>query len=101
VELRGEIAGVGQRELPVRPGAAVAAPQGGDEAVRVEADNIILDDIWAGRLFELGPVCQATSGEQSAGDITDPSTRLPTFSLNSLCCLKAVLKGSAEAEKAA
>jgi hypothetical protein len=32
-------------------------------------------------------VCQATCGEQAAGDITHPSTPLPTFSSNSLCCL--------------
>ena len=31
--------------------------------------------------------CQATSGEQAAGDIAGPSNPLPTFSPNSLCCL--------------
>jgi hypothetical protein len=30
--------------------------------------------------------CQATSGEQAAGNITDPSAPLPTFSPTSLCC---------------
>ena len=30
--------------------------------------------------------CQATSGEQAAGDIADPSTPLPTIPPNSLCC---------------
>nr|WP_236034253.1 hypothetical protein [Belnapia mucosa] len=51
-----EVAGIGQGQLPMGPGAAVAAAGGGNEAVRVEADNFILDDILTDLPLGVGPV---------------------------------------------
>jgi hypothetical protein len=71
-------------DLPVRPGAAVAAPGGGNEAVRIAADNIILDDILAGRPLGVGPVRLGMRAKAPGLLEGQPVDRAPV--LRAACC---------------
>ena len=53
---RREVAGIGQRQLPVRPGPAAAAAEGGDEAVGVDVPNAGGAGICATGSSSFGPV---------------------------------------------
>ena len=79
VKRRREVADIGQRELPMRPGPFLVAADGGDEAIGIEVPNAGLAGICGDRVFEFGPVGVCVGAEACRLLEREPVGRAPVL----------------------